>query len=155
MLLILVLIIKSLSKKTTKFTKFFFPIAVFALTCIDLDERGFGKDTASRVFPNSSKINVFLTLKCMYLKAILLVSFHTAGTLRLSCHGQTIFNNFFSLHCHFWISLSIFLVHFYCFTLRVQCTSKKFFLFRIFPNKKISLFVHFVHSNCLPYLPEK
>ena len=95
MLLILVLIIKSLSKKTTKFTKFFFPIAVFALTCIDLDERGFGKDTASRVFPNSSKINVFLTWKCMYLKAILLVSFHTAGTLRLSCHGQTIFNIFF------------------------------------------------------------
>ena len=88
MLLILMLIIKSLSIRTTNI---FFPIAVLALTCIGLEERGLGKDTASWVFPNYSKINLCLTLTFMYLKARFLVSFYTAGTLWISRHGQTIF----------------------------------------------------------------
>ena len=64
---------------------------MLALTCIGLEERGLGKDTASWVFPNYSKINVCLTLTFMYLKARLLVSFHTEGKLWISRHGQTVF----------------------------------------------------------------
>ena len=86
------LIIKPLNIKRLSLLNFSFPIAVLSLTCIDLEERGFSKDTTSWVFPNYSKINACLTLKFMYLKARLLVSFHTAGTFWLSCHGQTIFN---------------------------------------------------------------
>ena len=86
-LLILVLIIKSCSLKITKFTNFSFPLAVLALTCIGLEERGFGKDSTTWFFPNYSNLTVCLTLTFMYLKARLLVSFHAAGTFWLSCHG--------------------------------------------------------------------
>ena len=85
-LLILTLIIKSLSIRTTKF---FFSNRSIGLIMHCLG--GVGKDTASWVLPNYSKINVCLTLNLMYLKARLSVSCHTAETLCLSCHGQTIF----------------------------------------------------------------
>ena len=85
-LLILTLIIKSLSTRTTKF---FFSIRSIGLNMHWLG--GFGKDTASWALPNYSKINVCLTLNLMCLKARLLVSCHTVETLWISCHGQTIF----------------------------------------------------------------
>ena len=103
------------------------------------------------------KINVCFALKIIYLKARLLFSFHAAETLWLSCHGQNYFYYFSLLYYYIWRSLLIFLDHFYCFTLREQCTSTKLFLVGIFPKNKNSLFVHFsrsVNSNNLPYLPE-
>ena len=65
---------------------FSFPIAVLALTCIGVE------NTTSCFFPNYSKINVCFTLKFMYLKAKLLVSFHTGGTYDFRVTVKPFFN---------------------------------------------------------------
>ena len=145
------LIIKPLNIKRLSLLNFSFPIAVLSLTCIDLEERGFSKDTTSWVFPNYSKINACLTLKFMYLKARLLVSFHTAGTFWLSCHGQTIFNIvIFGYLCQF--SWFIFIVSHCVCNVRVRSFFCSVF-FRI--RKSHYLCTLYIRIACLIYLKNK
>ena len=116
-----------------------------------MEESGFGKDTTSWVFPNYSKINACLTLKFMYLKARLLVSFHTAGTFWLSCHGQTIFNIvIFGYLCQF--SWFIFIVSHCVCNVRVR----SFFCSVFFQIRKSHyLCTLYIRIACLIYLKNK
>ena len=97
-----------------------------------------------------SKINVCFCLEVYISKSKVIIQFPCSRNVMVFLSQSKLF-------LHFWRSLLIFLDHFYCFTLREQCTSTKLFLVGIFPKNKNSLFVHFsrsVNSNNLPYLPE-